>query len=60
MKDVKDVYPCDKEDCKNYLLYKIIRPTKNFPVVVPYPNILFPCLFCIHFKRQEMYLKKEG
>jgi hypothetical protein len=52
---MKDVYPCDKIDCKNYILYKLRLPKSKFFVTIEYPNILFNCLFCIHFKRQDMY-----
>jgi hypothetical protein len=59
----KEVYPCNKEDCVNYYYYNIGRPESLYPVVNPvmtlgFPNIMFACLFCTHFKREDMYFKK--
>ena len=61
MAEPKSFYPCDKEDCTARIKYfmKFFRRGEGV-VLSPYPDKLFPCLFCAHFNRIDMYFKGEA
>jgi hypothetical protein len=58
-KKSKELYPCEKEDCRFYKEYMF----RNYPEwIMEYTQLPLPlvyCLFCIEFKRQDMYCGRK-